>query len=247
MRTWTIFKRELRANFDSPAPYVVICLTMMLLGYWVFHGSDTFGQPSFWAAGQASFETMFRGLPAGLGLVTAILTMRVFSEEKRSGTLELLITLPVKDWEVVLGKFFGTFMVVMILLFTTALYPILMFKFWDFGALDTGPVMAGYLGLVFYSAAATAIGLMISSLVESQMIALFLTGATLVAFHIVGFLSNLSEAEWFKTVVNFVSFDTRLAPFAKGLVTTRDLVFFATITIGALMVSFRALERRKWA
>lgn len=247
MRTWTIFKREFRANFDSPAPYVVICLTMLALGYWVFHGADTFGQPSFWAAGQASFETMFRGLPAGLALVTAVLTMRVFSEEKRSGTLELLITLPVKDWEVVLGKFFGTFLVVIVLLLATTLYPLLMFKFWDFGSLDTGPVFAGYLGLFFYGMAATAIGLMISSLFESQMIALFVTGATLIAFHVVGFLSNLSEAEWFKTIVNFVSFDVRLSGFAKGLITTRDLVFFATITVAALMVSFRSLERRKWA
>ncbi|MFO0617386.1 MAG: ABC transporter permease [Polyangiaceae bacterium] len=247
MRTWAIFKRELRANFDSPAPYVVICLTMMLLGYWVFHGSDTFGQPSFWAAGQASFETMFRGLPWAVMLVTSILTMRVFSEEKRSGTLELLITLPVKDWEVVVGKFFGTFMVVVILLATTLLYPVLMFKFWDFGALDAGPVIAGYLGLIFYAAAATAIGLMISSLFESQMITLFVTLAILAGFNIIGLAGGLSEQEWLKTVLNFVSFDARLAPFAKGLVTTRDLIFFATITIGALMVSFRALERRKWA
>lgn len=245
--TWTILKRELRANFDSPAPYVVICLTMLLLGYWVFHGSDTFSQPSFWATGQASFEPMFRGLPWAVALVTSILTMRVFSEEKRSGTLELLITLPVKDWEVVLGKFFGTFFVVMTLLATTLLYPILMFKFWDFGALDGGPVFAGYLGLVFYSAAVTAIGLMISSLFESQMIALFVTGAVLFSFHLVGLAGTLSENETWKSVVNFISFETRLAPFAKGLITTRDLVYFATITIGALMISFRSLERRKWA
>jgi len=220
---------------------------MLLLGFWVFHGADTFGQPSFWAAGQASFETLFRGLPWLIAVVTPVLTMRVFAEEKRSGTLELLITLPVRDWEVVLGKFFGTWLVVLTLIATTALYPLLMFKFWDFGALDSGPVFSGYLGLVFYSAAATAIGLMISSLVESQMMALFVTIAMLLAFHLVVYAQTLSEAEWFKGTVNFMSFDTRLAPFAKGLITTRDLIFFLTIVIGSLLVSFRALERRKWA
>lgn len=244
MRTvLTITKRELRANFDSPVAYVVICLALVLLGF-VF-----FFLQGFWQANLASFQKIFEWVPRGLSwVVIPVLTMRTMAEERRSGTLEMLITLPVRDWEVILGKFLGTWLVILALIASTLLYPILMFKFvWHLGALEWGPIWAGYVGLVFYSAAAVSIGLLVSSLTESQIIAFFITFVILLALHLLGMGINYFESKTAQAVVAFISFDARLTPFTRGLITSRDLFYFASITIGCLMAAFRGLERRKWA
>lgn len=240
--TVTILRRELRANFDSPVAYVVICLALVLLGFVFFYLGG------FWQANRASFENLFVWLPRGLSwVVIPVLTMRVIAEERRSGTLEMLITLPVRDTSVIMGKFLGVWLIILLLIAITLLYPILMFKFWHLGALDWGPIKAGYIGLVFYSAAAVSIGLLVSSLTESQIIAFFVTWIILLALHLVGMLTNYIDNDTLRAVVSFISFDARLTPFTRGLVTTRDLLYFASITIACLMASFRALERRKWA
>jgi len=242
MRTFTIMRRELRANFDSPVAYVVICLAMILLGVVIFYMGN------FWQANRASFETLFVWVPRGLSwVVIPVLTMRVMAEERRSGTLEMLITLPVKDYEVILGKFLGTWVVVLALIATTLFYPLLMFKFWHLGALDWGPIEAGYLGLVFYSAAAVALGLFISSLTDSQVIAFFITFVALLVLHLVQQLAPVIENDYVRSALNFVSFDSRLSPFTRGLIAARDLIYFGSVAILFLMGSFRALERRKWA
>ena len=173
---------------------------------------------------------------------------RLLAEEKRSGTLEMLITLPVKDHAVILGKFIGAWGLVLVLIIATALYPLMMFKFpWHLGALDSGPVISGYLGILLYSAAAVSIGLLISALTDSQVIAFFITWMVLVLLSFLGLLGENMPASAARDVITFVSFDTRLAPFARGQIITRDIVFFLSITVGCLMASFRALERRKWA
>src|SRR5258708_10570408 len=240
--TYTIMKRELRANFDSPVAYVVICLAMMLLGFVIFFMGN------FWQSDRASFETLFIWVPRGLSwVVIPVLTMRVMADERRSGTLEMLITLPVKDHEVILGKFLGTWLVIVALIATTLFYPILMFKFWHLGALDWGPIEAGYFGLLFYSAAAVSLRLLISSLTESQIIAFFVTWVALLVLHLIQQLVPVIENEYVRTTLNFISFDSRLSPFTRGLITVRDLVYFGSVALLFLMGSFRALERRKWA
>ncbi len=243
--TLTIAKREFRSYFDSPVAYVVICIGLAALGLVFFNLNG-----GFWQANRASLMQMFMQVPRGLSwLVIPVITMRLLAEERRSGTLEMLITLPVKDHEVILGKFLGAWGLVLVLILSTVLYPIFMFEWpWDLGALDTGPIVSGYLGLIIYSAAAVSIGLLISALTESQIIAFFITFVLLFLLHFIGAGLTLSilppKAE---LVVAFISFDTRLVGFVRGLVNTRDVIYFVTITIGCLIGSFWALERRKWA
>jgi ABC-2 type transport system permease protein len=241
--TFTIAKREFRSSFDSPLAYVVICLGLFMLGIFFFFVQD------FWQGDRATLSQMFAMAPRGLSLVIVpVLTMRLLAEEKRSGTLEMLITLPVKDHEVILGKFLGAWGLVLILIASTALYPIMMFwRPWDLGVLDTGPVFAGYLGLVLYSAAAVSIGLLISAITESQVIAFFITWALLVLLSFLGFANNIVGPGVARNVIAFIGFDARLTPFARGQIITRDIVYFLSITVGCLMAAFRALERRKWA
>ena len=242
--TFTIAKREFRSSFDSPLAYVVICLGLVMLGFVFFMLNG-----GFWQADRATLSALFAQAPRGLSfLVVPVVTMRLLAEEKRTGTLEMLITLPVKDHEVILGKFLGAWGLVLVLIASTAVYPLAMFKFpWHLGALDGGPVLAGYIGLVLYSAAAVSIGLLVSALTDSQVIAFFITFVILFALHFVGFGVDSIQNQGLRSVVSFISFDSRLAPFARGMINTRDVIYFLSITVGCLMAAFRALERRKWA
>src|SRR3954468_15989496 len=149
-----IAKREFRSYFDSPLAYVVICLSFLVLGAFFFLVGG-----GFWQVDRATVSRMFELAPLGLAfLVVPVITMRLIAEEKRSGTLEMLITLPVKDSDVILGKYLGALGLVLVFVFSTALYPILMFwRPWHLGALDTGPVISGYVGLTLFSMAAVAI------------------------------------------------------------------------------------------
>jgi ABC-2 type transport system permease protein len=242
--TLTIAKREFRSNFDSPLAYIVICIGLVMLGIFFFFVQD------FWQLDRATLVSLFDLAPRGLSLVIIpVVTMRLLAEEKRSGTLEMLITLPVRDHEVILGKFLGAWSLVLALIVSTSLFPLMMFKFpWHLGDLDTGPVWSGYLGLFLYSAAAVSIGLLISALTESQIIAFLITWALLAMLSILGWGSTkVFSAGIARDVLTFISFDARLAPFSRGQIITRDIVYFVSIAIGCLMATFRALERRKWA
>ncbi len=241
----TIARREYRSYFDSPLAYVVICLSFLALGFSFFFLFDG----GFWQRNLASLGKLFEYAPYGLcALVVPVITMRLLAEEKRSGTLEMLITLPVKDSDVILGKYLGALGLVLTLLLTTAIYPLAMFKGvpWTLGPLDAGPVLSGYLGLLLLSATAVAIGLLISALTDSQAIAFFITVVVLNFFLLVGYLAE-PIGGWLGNTLSYVSFQERLTGFTRGLIDTRDVAFFLSVTVLALIVAFRALERRKWA
>lgn len=240
--TLTIARRELRASFDTPVPYVVLCLGLPVLAL-LFFQSVAGG---FWQANRASMEKLMQLLGYGIAVLAPVLTMRVMAEERRSGTLEMLITLPVKDYQVILGKFLGTWAVILAALAISVMFPLMMFKYpWSLGPLAWGPVGAGYLGLVLASSAAVALGLLISSFTESQVIAFIVT------FLLLGLLfwAPAESIPWEtpRAIVLFISFEEHMNSMSRGLVTTRDVLYFLSITVLCLMGSFRALERRKWA
>lgn len=244
----TIAKREFRAYFDSPLAYVVICLSFFALGLMFFMLNG-----GFWQADRSSVERLFEYAPMGLSfLVVPVVTMRLVAEERRSGTLEMLITLPVRDSDVVLGKFIGALGLVLVLVLATVVYPLGMFRFpWVLGPLDAGPVFSGYLGLILFSAAATSLGLLISSFADSQAVAFFITFFVLAALW---FFDNAAQSlgaggggGLLVTTLQYVSFQSRLSGFWRGLIDLRDIVYFLSVTVLSLLVAFRALERRKWA
>lgn len=244
MHTLYIAQRELKSYFTSPLAYVVICLTQLLLGvlFFMYRGG-------FWQVDRATLDRLFEYAPYGLCLlVIPVVTMRLIAEEKSTGTLEMLITLPVNDWEVVLGKYLGALGLVLILILSTAVYPIAMFIWpWKLGSIDWGPVKSGYLGLGLMSAAGTAIGLLISSVTRSQVIAFFVTFAVLFGLVTIGGLaSEISSWPRAGLVMNTVGFQSHMTNFARGLIDTRSIVYFLSISIFSLMIAFRALESRKW-
>jgi ABC-2 type transport system permease protein len=246
-----IARRDLRAQFNSPVAYVVIGGAMLLLGVLFFlvpRMGGGFFMGSFWEVDRASMDQLFEYLPPLMCLfVIPAVTMRSLAAEKGSGTLELLITMPVRDSEVILGKYLAACAMVLVLLLATMLYPIAMFKWpWHLGALDWGPVWSGYLGCALFSFAAIAIGMMLSSLTESDVVAFFMTAGVLFVLYIVGFMVSIVPAAW-ADAIGFVSFLTRYHSFARGLIDTRAVVYFLSVTTVCLLVSFRSLESRKWS
>ncbi len=240
----TIARREFRSYWDSPLAYVVMCLGFLALGVVFF--TNVSGQ-GFWQVDRATLQGLFEFAPIGMIVLVPVITMRLMAEERSSGTLEMLITLPVRDSEVILGKYLGALGLVLVLVVSTLIYPIAMFKWpWNLGAIDLNPVFSAYFGLVLYCSAAVSLGLLISSLTNSQAIAFFLTLLILAALWILGVgaehtTGTLSE------ILAYASTRSRLEGFTKGVIDTRDIVFFLSITVLCLVFSFRALERRRWA
>jgi ABC-2 type transport system permease protein len=234
--TLTIARRELRSFFDSLVAYVVVGLSIIIVGLWFFVASG-----GVWQIDRANFGRMFEALPWLLaGLVIPLVTMRAIAEEKRSGTLELLITMPVKDSEVILGKY-------LILLVCALAIPIAMFVWpWHLGSLDWGPIWSGFLGLVLFSAAGTAMGLLFSSLTESQIIAFFITSFSLCLLVSLGMLAQYVHGV-VGDIAGFLSFESRFEGFERGLIDTRAVIYFLSIAALCLLLSFRSLESRKWS
>jgi ABC-2 type transport system permease protein len=156
--------------------------------------------------------------------------------------------MPVKDSDVILGKYLAAFATVTVLLVMSLLIPIAMFLWpWHMGTLDWGPVLSGYFGCMLFSAAAIALGLMFSSLTESDVMAFFLTLATLFVLYAIG--PVVASASWgaLSDAINFICFQTRYQSFARGLIDTRAVVYFLSVALLSLLVSFRSLESRKWS
>jgi len=247
---WIIARRDLRAQFNSPVAYVVIGGTMFLVGVLFFlipHVGNAF-MGSFWELDRASMDQLFLYLPPLMCLfVVPAVTMRTIAAERGSGTLELLITMPVRDSDVILGKFIASLSVVLVLLAATLLYPIAMFFWpWNLGPLDWPTLWAGYLGCLLFSSAAVAVGMMLSSLTESDVIAFFMTSATLSVLYAIGWMAALIPGV-LGDAVEFLSFQTRYQSFARGLVDTRAVLYFLSVATVCILVSFRALESRKWS
>lgn len=233
--------RELRSYFDSLVAYVVIGLSMLGLGAYFF-----LYQGGFWNIDRATMGRMFDAMPFALCFVVPLVTMGVLADERRSGTIELLITMPVKDSEVILGKYVAALAMCTLLLLATMVYPIAMFVApWHLGVLDWGPVWSGYFGLFLMCAAGVSIGMVFSGLTESNVIAFFATFLAMLALYAIGYLVEPLKGAVGDTLA-FLSFQSRYTPFARGLIDTRNVVYFLSIAVICLLVSFRSLESRKW-
>jgi len=214
----TIGGRQFRSYFNGPVAYIVICIVLLTLGFFFWN--------TFFLFGRASAREMFRWLSLILVFALPALTMGLLAEEKRTGTIELLITLPVTEAQVILGKFLGAFGLYAVLLALTVTYPI---SVSTLGNLDWGPIWSGYLGLLLQGSAVLAIGLMASSWTNNQLIALFVALALSVFFWVLDKVVALLPTN------------------AASVLDLRDVLFFVSMTAFALAVAFRALESRRWS
>ena len=232
--TLTIARRQTLGYFNGPIAYLVAGVTLLLLG--VF-----FWQP-FFLIGRASLRQMFDLLSIIFFFVLPPLTMGLIAEERRSGTIELLITLPVRDWEVILGKYLSSLALLATILILTVPYAI---SVSTLGNLDWGAVWAGYLGVFLQGAALLAIGLMVSSWTSNQLIALFVALGFGVFFGMIDrFLPFMPN--WMADLAGYISFGEHVSSLARGVVDTRDVFYFLSIAGMALAIAFLALSSRRW-
>jgi ABC-2 type transport system permease protein len=244
---WTLAKREMNGYVNSAITYIVIAASLIVVGLYFF-----FYKGGFWQVDRATMARMFDSLPFALCFLTIpLFTMRSLSDEKRVGTIELLITMPVKDSEVILGKFIGSLAMVTLQIGLLAAYPLVMFTrapFWHLGELDWSPFWVGMLGLFLLSMAGTAIGVMWSSFTESQILSYFATMLTLVALYAIGSVTIVEFLQgWPGDAISFISLQSRFEPFARGLIDSRAVIYFLSLTTLGLVVAFRSLESRKWS
>lgn len=244
---WTLAKREISGYLNSAITYIVIAASLVVMGLWFF-----FYKGGFWQVDRASMARLFDSMPVALCFLTIpLFTMRSLSDEKRVGTIELLITMPVKDSEVILGKFLGSLAMVSLQIVLLAAYPLVMFSrapFWHLGELDWSPFWVGMLGLFLLSMAGTAIGVMWSSFTESQILSYFATMLTLVALYALGSVTIVEFLQgWSGDAISFISLQSRFEPFARGLIDSRAVIYFLSLTTLGLVVAFRSLESRKWS
>ena len=230
----TIFKREMLSFFYSPIAYVVIAVFLVFSGY--------FFATILAMTQQATLSYSLANTQFILSILAPVITMRLLSEEVRSGTIEMLMTAPVTDFEVVFGKFLAAWFLYLVMLAPTLLYVV--FLQWV-GQPDMGPVLSSYIGLALMGAMFISIGLMMSGLTKNQVIAGVSGIVTLVILFFVGYAASGTQT-WYASALHYIGTYSHWEPFTKGLVDTKDIFYYLTITALCLFITVRLVESRKW-
>ena len=229
--------KEIQAYFTSPMGYIVALVFLAWTGFW-------FGISISGVFPEASIDGYIRfpGASFILILLAPAITMRLMAEEQKLGTIELLLTSPVRDWEVVLGKFLASLTFFLVTLALTLYYVLLLYVYGD---PDSGPVWSGYLGLILYGATALSIGLLTSSLTNNQMVALVVGFGILLILFVIDLASGLVDGVG-STILTEVGLRAHLDDFSRGVVDTTDIVYYVTVIAIFLFLTVRALETRRW-
>ena len=245
-KVWIIAKREFLGYFSSPAATVSITVFLLLAGLQFVYGFLTpeimGGKEDFFAINEANMRVFFEGIPILFVVFLPAVSMRLVSEERRSGTLELLVTLPVHDRHIILGKYLASLLFLEVALFFTLPYA---FTVGYLGDPDLGPLIGGYCGVYLIGAAYLAIGLMTSVWTSNQIVAFVLAALFCSAFYFVdGLVGNVWEET--RPFFEAISFKSHFENFARGVVDTRDIVFFFSLICIALLIAIHSLESRRW-
>ena len=235
MNTFNIAWKETKSYFGTPAAYVVGAMFLALTGvFFVSEITSPFAEADVreivdWA----SFFIIF---------LAPLLTMRLLAEEQKLGTLELLLTSPVRDWEVVIGKYLASLLILAAILAGTLYYVLLLYVF---GSPDTGPVLSGYLGLLLYGAAALAIGLLGSSFSGNQIVAAVVGIAILLMLSYVDRIGGLVEGI-VRQIVQGMSMNSHIVDFTRGVIDLSSVVYFLSLAAVFIFLAIRSLETRRW-
>ncbi len=233
---WILTKKELRSYFDSLIAYVMIILFLGFSGFFTWlYGADIF------LVGQASLRTFFSVAYWTLFFFIPALTMKSIAEEKRSGTLELLLTKPISDWQLIWGKFLANFLIIFIALALTFPYVITLS---NIGNIDGGAIFLGYTGLLLMSAAYIGIGIFASSISQNQVVAFLLALFVGLFFHIIfGVLAN-GTTGWVGNLLSYLDLNTHFDSISRGVLDTKDLLYFLSIMFLGLYFSVISLAKR---
>ncbi|MBT5948533.1 MAG: ABC transporter permease subunit, partial [Nitrospinaceae bacterium] len=252
---WLICRRELSSFFFSPIAYVILAAWTLLLG--VFYSGSFLNYAvislQIMRNPQAAARLNLTPTSAILGpvfssttvillFVIPLLTMRLFSEEKKQGTMELILTYPLRDIEVLLGKYLSAILLYVIMLALTFIYPAILAAF---VAVDWSVVGASYLGLFLMGSAFMAVGVFASSLTSNQIVAAMIAFMVLLASFVLDFLS-VSSGPFISGLLRHLSLGLHLRSFIQGVIDTRDIVFLVNVNVLCLFLAMRSLEYYKW-
>ncbi len=233
---WIIAKRELQSFFDSLIAYIMIILFLGFSGFFTWlYGNDIF------IVGQANLQTFFNIAFWTLFFFTPAITMRMLAEEKKTGTIELLLTKAVSDRQVVLGKFIACMLLIVIsLVFTIPYYVTIA----NIGNVDHGAVWCGYLGLILMSAAYISIGLFTSSITNNQIVAFLLALFIGLFFHVIFNVLSYNFNGILGQTFYYLSLTTHFESLARGVIDTKDLLYFFSIVAMGIILSEMSLAKR---
>jgi ABC-2 type transport system permease protein len=255
VKVWPIYKKELRLYFTSPVAYVILAMFLLIAGYFFYSIFAFYTRASMQMqmnpqmgrdlnVTDSVLRPLFSNLSVILLLLMPLVTMRLFSEERRSGTIELLLTYPVRDGAVLIGKYLAALTLYAVMIGGTLLYPALLLVFK--ARPEWGPLATGYLGLLLMGAMFLAVGLFASSLTENQIIAAIVTFGVLLMFWIIGWTAEFASGP-LGTVLTHLSILEHNDTFAKGVLDTKDVIYYVDFTGLALFLTSRSLEARRWS
>jgi ABC-2 type transport system permease protein len=237
-RAFTLARKELYQYMYSPAVYGAAVFFLLFNSVWLFYFQRYF------SANQATLRTYFSVFPIVFIIVVPVITMKSWAEERKTGTVELLLTMPFTEWDLVLGKFFSTFAVLSVMLLLTLPIPLSLLPL---GNYDMGVIFCEYAGTFLLGASATALGLLLSSLSKSQAGSFLGSAVVLLAVMLVNMITfYLNLPQWLAGFINFFSLAYHFESFSKGIIDTRDVAFLALSAFLFLFINTRVILFRKW-
>ena len=232
----TIFQKEFKSYFNSPIAYIFI-ITFLLFSSWLFFRT-------FFLIGQAHMRPLFGILPWLFLILAPAITMRSWAEEKKMGTMEVLMTLPLNVHEIVIGKFLASFIFLIIAVFLT--FPLIL-TIYFLGKPDDGTIIGGYLGACLMGGAYLAIGLFISSLTQNQIVAFIVSIVICFAFLIIGEdIVLMSTPAILSPVFTYLGLGAHFESISRGVIDSRDLLYYFSVIGFFLFLNTLAIESRKW-
>ncbi len=253
--TWVIFKRDLKSYFASPIAYVVIALFIAISGVFFYALLSQFLNIQMQAMFQAQQmgqqitvnvnEYLIRPLISNMSIIALfmvpMITMRSFSEDKKSGTMELLLTSPLSNLQLIIGKFGAALALYGVMVLLAFIYPLVLMIY---GQPEIMPTLMGYIGLLLLGAATVSMGVLISSLTENQIIAAVGTFAVMMLFWVIGWVGT--GGTLFSEVASYLSIIQHMDDFTRGIFDTTHLVYYASFLFLALFLTYQSIESTKW-
>ncbi len=247
-----IYKRELKAYFVSPVAYVVLVIFLVIAGlfftsivrwfslYSLQAQRSPYGAPEMNIT--AWLEGFFMNTAVWILFVLPLLSMRLFSEEKRQGTMELLFTYPIRDAETVLGKYFACATIFALMLAATVVNMLVLARYGD---PEFGPIFSAYLGLFLMGASFLAVGIFVSSLTENQIVAAIGTFGALLLLWVIHWVSTTANPQLGR-LLEELSVIERYSGFAKGVIEIKNVVYYISFAVFFIFLTLRVLESKKW-
>ena len=233
--TVTITAKEFKSYLASPMAYIVIGIFLALSGFFFGTSTATYSETSISGFLQTGSLLLL--------LLIAVLSMRLLAEERKLGTIELLLTAPVRDSEIILGKFLGSLSMLVSMLVLTFWFPVLL---WMFGDPDTGPIITSYLGLFLLGAASLSIGLFASSVTSNQIVSAVIAGGILAVLYFIG-LAGGNIGGGIGDIFSYISLFYHFPAFTIGIIDTQAIVYYLSVIALFLFLTIRSIETSRWS